>query len=516
MLVEGSNPAIQINSRALQQHLFALLRSCKSIKHLTQIHSQIITNGLTQKSFILVKLLSFYISSGHLHNATRVFNQVRNPSTNIWNQIIKGYGLSQEPHKAVEFFSAMGKSEALPDGYTFSYVICGCTKGVLLSEGRMVHGKVLKHGFCSNVFVQTNLLNFYSCSGGDNGIRNTRFLFDEMTDRNVVTWNSLLSGYIRCGDVDGARQVFDEMPERNVVSWTTMIDGYATNGRFRQALVLFRRMCRSCVDFDQVTLVVVLSACAELGDLNTGRWIHLLGLKFSSDKGQPKLISFDNALIHMYASCGAIDEAHRVFRETHCKTTVSWTSMIMGFAKQGLGEEAIRLFQEMERLTDDNIKPDEVTFLGVMSACSHTGNVDKGWHYFWSMSQTWGIEPRIEHYGCMVDILCRAGLFDEALSLVASMPIKPNDVIWGALLGGCRIHGNMELCSHVARLFSLEIEPEKVGGYIMLMSNLYSAAKRWQDAHFVKQRIAETGARKPSGRSWVQMDEILHDFVVND
>lgn len=410
----------------------------------------------------------------------------------------------------------MEKSEDLPDGYTFSYVINGCTKGGLLIEGQMVHGKVLKRGFCSNVFVQTNLLNLYSSCGGEDGVRNARYLFDEMRERNMVTWNSLLSGYFRCGDVDGARRLFDEMPERNVVSWTTMIDGCARNGRCRQALALFRQMCRAHVEFDQVTLVVVLSACAELGDLNLGRWIHQYTLESLSDGKQPKLLSLNNALIHMYASCGVMDEAYRVFKEMPQKTTVSWTTMITGFAKQGYGEEALKLFQELERLKESNVRPDEITFLGVLCACSHSGYVDRGWHYFQSMNQIWGIEPRIEHYGCMVDILSRAGSLDEAVELVKTMPMKPNDVVWGALLGGCRIHKNVKLASYAAQMLDTELEGDRAAGYCMLLSEVYSTARRWQDAHIVKEKIEEMGFRKPSGRSWVQIDGVLHDFVVND
>ncbi|KAL3513147.1 hypothetical protein ACH5RR_025864 [Cinchona calisaya] len=516
MSVEESISAIQNNSRALKQIFFSLLQNCKTIKHPSQIHTQIIINGFAQKNFILVKLLSFYITFGNLTSALEVFKQVHNPSTNLWNQIIKGHARSKKPRNSVEFFSLMEKSEALPDGYTYSYVLNGCTKGGLFTEGQVIHGKVLKHGFCSNVFVQTNLLNVYSSGGGEGGVGYARYVFDEMSERSIVTWNSLLSGCFRCGDVDGARRIFNEMPERNVVSWTTMINGCTQNGRCRQALALFRQMRRAHVEFDRVALVVVLSACAELGDLNLGRWIHRHSFELLRDEKEPKLVSLDNALIHMYASCGVMNEAYRVFKGMPNKTAVSWSNMITGFAKQGYGKEALKLFQEMERLGENNVKPDEITFLGVLCACSHAGYVDHGWHYFQSMSQTWSIEPRIEHYGCMVDVLSRAGLLDEAVGLVETMPMKPNEIVWGALLGGCRIHRNVELASHVAQMLTMELEPDRAAGYFMLLSDVYSTAKRWQDVRHVKQKMVEMGARKPSGRSWVQIDGVLHDFVVDD
>lgn len=507
MSVEVSIPANPPKARAIQQHLFSLLQNCKSIKQLNQIHSHIIINGLTQKNFILAQLLSFYISSGCLLTARRVFYQVKIPSTNLWNQIIRGHAHSENPLKSVCVFGEMEKSEALPDGYTCSYVISGCRKGGLLKEGQQVHGKVLKNGFCSNVFVQTNLMNLYLESGEKGyGVRDARQLFDEMGERSIVTWNSLLAGCFRYKDVDAARRIFNEMPERNVVSWTTMIDGCVQNGRCRQALAIFCKMWRARVEIDQVTLVVVLSACAELGDLNLGRWIHSYAFVILRDQKCPLLLSLNNALIHMYASCGAIGEAFGVFIEIQNKNTVSWTSMITGLAKWGYGNEALILFEEMEKLGDHGCKPDEITFLGVLSACSYSGYVDKGWHYFRRMCQTSGIEPWIEHYGCMIDLLSRAGLLDEALGIVESMPMKPNDAIWGALLGGCRIHKNVELATHVGHMLALEIQPDRAAGYFLLLSNVYSTAQKWEDAEFAKQKILNMGARKPQGRSWVHID----------
>lgn len=366
----------------------------------------------------------------------------------------------------------------------------------------------MKNGFCSNVFVQTNLLNLYLASGGQDGLRDAMQLFDEMSERSTVTWNSVLAGYFRYKDVDGAREIFREMPERNVVSWTTMIDGCVQNGRCRQALALFCKMSRARIEFDQVTLMVVLCACAELGDLTLGRSIHSYVFGILRDGKEPVLPKLFNALIHMYASCGAIKEAYVVFREMQQRTTVSWTSMITGFAKHGYGNEALYLFEEMDRLGDNDTRPDEITFLGVLCACSHSGYVENGWHYFRCMSQIWGIEPQMEHYGCMVDLLSRAGLLDEALRIVETMPMKPNHAVWGALLGGCRIHKNVELATRVASIQAMELEPDRAAGYFLLLSNVYSTARRWEDAKFVKEKILDMETRKPQGRSWVHIDQM--------
>jgi pentatricopeptide repeat protein len=517
MLVEESLPANPTTcSRGIQQHLFSQLQSCNTLKKLFQIHAQIVINGFAQKNYILVKLLSFYVTSGNLTHAIRVFNNIENPSATVWNQMIRGHARSENPRKSVELYNRMVEAEAEPDGFTFSFLLSACARSGLLREGEQVHGRVLANGYCSNVFVQTNLVNLYAMRGGSNGVEYAQRMFDEMGERSVVSWNSLLVGYIRCGDVDGARRIFDEMPERNVVSWTTMIAWCAQNGMCKQALSWFGEMRRAHVELDQVALVSALSACAELGDLSLGRWIHWYIEKRVSVGNQPLLVSLNNALIHMYASCGVIDEAYKVFNKMPWKSTVSWTSIIMGFAKQGRGEEALSVFQSMVSSGVNQVRPDEITFIGVLCACSHAGFVDEGRHLFARMNQTWGISPKIEHYGCMVDLLSRAGFLDEAYRLVETMPIKPNDVVWGALLGGCRIHKNAELASHVAQKLVFELDPDQAVGHLVLLSHVYATAKRQQDVITVRQKMVEMGVRKPPGRSWVQINGVVHDFVAGD
>ncbi|KAB1216745.1 hypothetical protein CJ030_MR4G003869 [Morella rubra] len=516
MFVEESIPANPISSsRALQQHIFSLVQSCNTLKNLQQIHAQIVTNGFTQKNYILVKILSFYVASGNLEHALRVFEGINNPSATVWNQIIRGHARSGTPRKSVDLYKKMVAAEAEPDGFTYSFLLSACARAGLLREGEQVHGRVLANGYCSNVFVQTNLVNLYSV-GGANNVGYARSLFEEMGERSVVSWNSLLAGYIRCGDIDGARRIFDDMPERNVVSWTTMISGCAHDGRCKQALSLFGEMRRAHVEVDQVALVSVLSACAELGDLKLGRWIHWYIEERMNPRNQPLLVSLNNALIHMYASCGIIDEAHKVFNIMPSKSTVSWTSIITGFAKQGRGVEALGIFRSMLSSGGNQVRPDEITFIGVLCACSHAGLVTEGRQFFEGMNQTWGVKPRIEHYGCMIDLLSRAGFLDEACRLIGTMPIRPNDTIWGALLGGCRIHKNVELASHVAKKLAVELDPKQAAGYLVLLSNVYAAAKRWQDAVTVRRKIVELGVRKPPGRSWVQVNAVVHEFVAGD
>ncbi|GMP33421.1 hypothetical protein CsSME_00006746 [Camellia sinensis var. sinensis] len=514
MLVVGS--AVPTSFRALQQYLFSLLQTSNTVKNLTQIHTQILINGLSQKNFILVKLIYLYISSGYISNAQRIFQQIENPSTTVWNQILRSHARSETPCKSIELYNRMQRTQALPDGFTYSFVISACSRSGLLREGEQIHGKVISNGFCSNVFVQTNLVNLYAKAGEKVGVANACRVFDEMSERNVVTWNSLLAGYLRSKDIDKAQRIFGEMPERNVISWTTMVAGCAQNGRSKQALFLFREMMREKIELDQVSMVAALSACAELGNLKLGKWIHsYVGATFCF-RNQPVLVSLNNALIHMYASCGVVEEAYRVFLEMPRRTSISWTSMITGFAKQGRGEEALRVFHWMQCSGASEARPDAITFIGVLCACSHAGFVDEGRHFLKWMNQAWGIEPRIEHYGCIVDLLSRAGLLDEAYRLVETMPMKPNDAVWGAILGGCRIHKNVELASQVAQKLAVELDPDRAAGHLVLLSNVYATSKRWHDVAIVRRKMVEMGVKKPPGRSWVQIDGIIHDFVAGD
>ncbi|KAF9624805.1 hypothetical protein IFM89_014190 [Coptis chinensis] len=505
------------NFRALQQNLFSLLDNCKTRKELFQIHAQIIVNDLCQKNYILAKLLSFCIVSGDLEHAIQAFKQIEKPSTIVWNQIIRGYARSDAPIKSIELFNQLGRvEEAEFDGFTYSFVLNACAKLGFLREGEQVHGRILCKGVCSDVFVQTNLVNMYALSGGDDGVIKARRVFDEMNEWSVVTWNAMLAGYLRRGFVDEARNFFDDMPERNVVSWTTMIASFAQNGRCKQALALFRNMWRVGVQVDGVALVAALSACAELGDLKTGSWIHSFVDKNSRFRNQPRPVSLNNALIHMYASCGLIDEAYGVFNEMKCRSVVSWTTMITGLAKQGHGEEALGVFRWMQNEGDNQVRPDERTFLGVLCACSHSGMVEEGRRYFEYMTQSYGILPMIEHYGCMVDLLSRSGQLDEAQKLIETMPMKPNYAIWGALLGGCRIYKNIQVASAVAPQLTVDLQPDQTSGYLVLLSNLYAAAKSWAEVARVRQKMVEIGVKKLPGRSWIQVDGVIHDFVAGD
>ncbi|KAJ6767475.1 hypothetical protein OIU74_021365 [Salix koriyanagi] len=515
-LTRTSSTCTITSSRALQQRLFSLLQRKQqpALEHLAQIHAQILINGFSRtKNFLLAPLLSFYSYS----SAHSVFKDIQSPSTILWNQMIRAHARSQSPANSIQFFNQMLLTDARPDAYTYSFLLAACTSSLSLRAGQQVHSKVLTTGYySSNVFLMSKLVNFYAAAvGGDcDALAYARKVFDDMSERNVVSWNSMLAGYMRRRNLDGARRIFDEMPERNVVSWTTMISGYAKNGKCKQALNLFGQMRKAGVGLDRVVLLAALTACAELGDLRMGMWIHSYIRETFDGSSQRVFVSLNNALIHMYASCGMIDEAYEVFRWMPERSAVSWTSLIAAFAKQGYAHAVLEIFRSMQGTSE--ARPDDITFIWVLCACSHAGLVDEGRQFFEDMIRRWGIKPRIEHYGCMVDLLSRAGFLDEARELIETMPIKPNNAVWGALLGGCRFYRNAELASHVSQNLVAEPDPDKAAGYLSLLAHVYATAEKWQDAAAVRQKMAAMGVKKPGGQSWVQINEVVHDFVAGD
>ncbi|PON86323.1 DYW domain containing protein [Trema orientale] len=286
-----------------------------------------------------------------------------------------------------------------------------------------------------------------------------------------------------------------------------MIAGYVQCGKPKEATNLFLEMEKVGLKPNEVTVVAVLAACADLGDLYLGRRIH----EYSSRSGFGKDVRVSNTLIDMYVKCGCLEDAQEVFHEMEERTVVSWSAMIQGLAIHGKAEEALRLFSEMIRA---GVKPNWVTFLGLLHACSHMGLIDEGRNFFAGMTRDYGIVPRIEHYGCMVDLLSRAGLLQDAHEFIKNMPIKPNGVVWGALLGGCKVHKNIALAEEAIRHLS-ELDPLNDGYYVVL-SNIYAQAERWEDTAQVRKLMRDRGVKKTPGWSSITVDGICHEFVAGD
>ncbi|XP_076952142.1 pentatricopeptide repeat-containing protein At5g66520-like [Bidens hawaiensis] len=381
-------------------------------------------------------------------------------------------------------------------------MIKACTK--LCLGGRMIHGLVEKLGFQSNLFLQIGLVHLYVVSGE---FDNARQLFDKMPDRDVVTWNIMIKDLIKRGNVDELYGLFTTMPERSVRSWTAMIMGFVQNGKPKEAIDIFNEMEEESVCPNEVTVVAVLAACADLCALDLGKRIH----DFSDRSGFKQNVRVCNTLLDMHIKCGCVESACNVFENMEHRTVVSWSVMIQGLAVNGKGEEALTLYSKM---IDSQIRPNAVTFIGLLHACSHMGMVQEGHKYFISMSKDYNIVSQIEHYGCMVDLLSRAGLLNEAREFINTMHIKPNGVVWGALLGGCRVYKNVELAEEAIKHL-LELDPLNNGYYIVL-SNIYAEAKRWEDVSRVRKLMREKGVKKTPGSSSISIHGVVHEFVAGD
>lgn len=432
---------------------------------------------------------------------------MQDPNVYVWNTAIKAYTLHGPCNIALHLYVEMLQHGTPPANFSFPVILKAIASLGALSQGQQVHACILKSGsqIAEDVFVANSLLDMYAkCRE----LEAARRVFDIMPCRNVITFTAMLDAHARWGDMDGARAVFEEMPERNVFSWTAMVTGYVRNNMPERALSVFRRMQREGVRADEVAVLSALSACARVGALELGRWIH----DYAGRNGLRMVkVSLANALIDMYAKCGEIDEALTIFNGMAEKSVVSWNSMISGFAIHGLGVEALQLFREMHA---NGFAPNEVTFVGVLSSCSHNGLVEEGCKYFNDMHQVYGVKPNIRHYGCMVDLLGRAGRLKEAMDIINDMPMEPNAVVWGALLASCRRHGDVELGEHAMKKL-IQLEPESSGNYVLL-SNAYAVSGRWDDSAKVRAMMRGVGVVKEPGCSWVEGKNMVHEFVAGD
>ncbi|KAG5248570.1 pentatricopeptide repeat-containing protein [Salix suchowensis] len=490
-----------------------LLETCKSMNHLKQIHSRTIKTGIICNPIIQNKILSFCCSRefGDMCFARQLFDTIPEPSVFIWNIMFKGYSRIACPKL----------SECKPDCYTYPFMFKGFTRSVALQFGRELHCHVVKYGLGSNVFAHNALINMYALCGL---IDMARGIFDMSCKSDVVTWNAMMSGYnrikkdviswtaivtgfVNTGQVDAARKYFHKMPERDHVSWTAMIDGYLRFNCYKEALMLFREMQTSKIKPDEFTMVSILTACAQLGALELGEWIRTY-----IDKNKVKNDTFvGNALIDMYFKCGNVDKALSIFNGMPQRDKFTWTAMVIGLAINGCGEEALDMFSQMLKAS---VTPDGVTYVGVLSACTHTGMVEKGKRFFASMTARHGIEPNIAHYGCMVDLLGKAGHLKEAHEIIKNMPMKPNSIVWGALLGACRIHKNAEMAEMAIEQI-LELEPHN-GAVYVLQCNIYAACNKWDKLRELRQVMMDRGIKKTPGCSLIEMNGIVHEFVAGD
>lgn len=550
-----------------------LLKVCGDVGEIRrgkEIHGQLIVNGFSLDLFAMTGVVNMYAKCGQIEEAYKMFDRMPDRDLVSWNTIVAGFAQNGFAELALDLVTRMHEEGRRGDFITIVSILPAVANVGSLRIGKAVHGYAMRAGFDSIVNVSTALVDMYAKCGR---VETSRLVFDGMKSRNVVSWNSMIAAYVeggnpeeamrifqkmldqgveptnvtimealhacadlgdlergifvhklldqlklgtdvsmtnslismysKCKKVDRAADIFSKLQGKTLVSWNAMILGYAQNGRVNEALNYFCKMRSKNIKPDSFAMVSVIPALAELSVIRHAKWIHALVIRSCFEKN----VFVMTALIDMYAKCGAVGTARALFDMMNERHVTTWNVMIDGYGTHGLGKAAVELFNKM---LEGPTKPNDITFLCAISACSHSGLVEEGIHYFTSMKKDYGIEPVMDHYGAMVDLLGRAGRLNEAWDFIQKMPIEPGITVFGAMLGACKIHKNVELGEKAAnRLF--ELDPDE-GGYHVLLANIYAAASMWDKLAKVRTIMEKKGLQKTPGCSLVELKNEVHSF----
>ncbi|CAN6480026.1 unnamed protein product [Victoria cruziana] len=436
------------------------------------------------------------IENGTLEEACRYFREMPVRSTASWNAMISGFVRFGKIEEARRLFEEMPQRNVI----SYTAMVAGYAEKGELDEARALFDRTPN----KNAVSWTVMISGYVENGR---FEDAQKLFHEFRDKDNVVLTAMLSGYCKESDMEQAEDIFRGIRCKDIVSWNAMISGYAQNGQEEKALKLQNEMFRSGMKPDGSTLIVVLTACASLASLWSGKQAHVNVIKcgFRSNN------STCNSLLTMYSRCGSISDSDSIFEEIHSPGLVSWNAVIAAHAQHGHYGRVLGLFSLMQR---EGIKPDPVTFKSILSVCAHSGKIQESLRHFQSMVPVHGVVPTADHYSCMVDILSRAGQLDQAYALICDMPLEPDGAAWGALLGACCIHQNLQLGALAAAKLA-ELEPYNSGPYISV-SNIYAAAGMWKDVTRVRLSMREKGVKKQPAHSWIEIDHEVHLFMGGD
>lgn len=462
-------------------HLQRLEACINSPWQLFPVLTYIVVSGLFQNPFVASRVLHICcnVEPPELNFAAVVFRQIQRPNLFSWNTIIKGFAESEDHRRSIafSFYRQMLDRGVLPDKHTFPFLLTACSSPSTDKSGKLLHSHCVVLGFSMDTFVQTALVNMY----------------------------------LRCGHNTEARRLFEKMTDRDIVSWTGVISGLVAGGHHEEALEVFKALrsddVQSAVKPTVATMISAMAASAFLGALVHTRALHghLEKTGFMADT------FICNSLINSYAKCGSVASFSKIFQQMKNRDLLSWTAIISGFAANGMAREALGAFAGMRAA---GIVPDPVAFLAVLSACSHAGLVEEGVENFELMQRNYKLSPELKHYGCMVDLFARAGLLRRACEFISAMPVRPSMAALGALLSACRAKGELELAEAVAGV--IVSSGESSGGAGVMLSNMYADESRWQEASLVRKRVNGGGLRKPPGHSWIEVEGVVHRFMVQD
>ncbi|CAL9111869.1 unnamed protein product [Musa textilis] len=453
----------------------ALLTACIDRRAFLEgqlVHAHMIKSQYLPSVYLATRLLIMYVKCDSLNDARHMLEAMPERNVVSWTAMISGYSQKGHCAEALGLFVKMMEAGQLPDEYTLATVLTSCTGPFGPKHGRQIHSLALKTNFDSHMFVGSSLLDMYA----------------------------------KASEIEDARRVFDILPDRDVVSCTAIISGYAQLGLDAEALEVFKLLHKEGMDCNYVTFSCLLNALSGLAALDYGRQVHGLVIRCEL----PFYVVLQNSLIDMYSKCGSLIYSRKIFDNMLERSVISWNAMLAGYGKHGLGSEVVRLFKSMVQ----EVRPDGVSFKAVLSGCSHGGLVDEGLDFFDFMVNDQRMKPDIGHYGCVIDLLGRAGRIEKALDLMKCMPFEPTTAMWGSLLGACRVHANVSIGEFVAQKL-LDIEPENSGNFVIL-SNIYAAAGRWQDVARVRELMKERTVTKEPGRSWINLDKTMHTFYSSD
>lgn len=474
------------------------------MRDLKQIHAQLIKTGLAKDTVAASRILAFTAGdpSGDLNYAYMVFTRIQKPNLFTWNTIIRGFSKSSTPQVAISLFIDMLVDSPIePERLTYPSLFKAYSQLGLAYDGAQLHNRIIKQGLQSDPFTRNSIISMYANCGF---LSEAHMLFDEGGDLDVVAWNSMIMGLAKNGEIEYAKKLFDEMPNRSAISWNSMISGYVRNGKLVEALELFSQMQVENVKPSEFTMVSLLNASARLGSLKQGEWIH----DYIWNNGFELNVIVVTAIIDMYCKCGCVENGLEVFLTAPVRGLSCWNSIILGLATNGFEEEALDFFS---RLESSEYEPDSISFIGVLTACNHSGLVEKAREYFTLMTQTYKIEPSFKHYGCLVDALGRAGLLEEALEVIRSMPMNPDAVMWGTLLSACWRHENIEIGQWVAKKI-IELDPSESCSHV-LMSNAYAASGHFEEAIQERVLMKEKQVKKQPGCSSIEVNGVVHEFI---
>ncbi|CAN6888017.1 unnamed protein product [Brassica oleracea] len=564
-----------VSSPSKLHQIKTLISVASTVNHLKQIHASLIHHDHHHDTYLVNLLLKRTLFFRENHYSFLLFSHTQFPNIFLYNTLINGFVNNNLFRETLDLFLSVRKHHGLSlYGFTFPFVLKACIRSQNLTLGIELHPLVVKCGFNRDVGAKTSLLSLYSGSGR---VDDARKLFDEMPERTIVSWTAFISGciasgkhseaiglfkkmvesgvrpdsysvvrvlsacvqvgdldsaewianlveeiemqknsyvnttlvnvYAKRGKMEKARSVFDSMGEKDAVSWSTMIQGYASNSLPKEGVELFHQMLREDLKPDQYSIVGFLSSCASLGALDLGQWGSGL---IDRDEFLTNLV-MGNALIDMYAKCGDMTRGFQVFKDMKEKDRVIMNTAITGLAKNGHVKLSFAVFGQTEKL---GISPDGYTFLGLLCGCVHAGLIQDGLRFFNSISSVYSLKRTVEHYGCMVDLWGRAGQLSEAYRLICDMPMKPNAIIWGALLTGCRLVKETRLAERVLKEL-IALEPWNAGNYVQL-SNIYSVNGRWDEAAEVREEMNKKGMKKLPGWSWIELEGTVHEFLADD